>query len=69
MADTKPDCESVAMNRLSKQGLSVRGWAERNGVSVSLVRAVIKGKCPARINKGHKIAVLLGLKDGEIIES
>lgn len=69
MDDTKLDREAVAMECLSKQGLSIRGWAVRNGFSTTLVHNVIAGKCPARINKGHKIAVLLGIKDGEIIES
>jgi gp16 family phage-associated protein len=69
MIDIKPDAERVAMEKLSKQGLTLSSWAKRNDVSVSLVRAVITGKCAARINKGHKIAVLLGIKDGEIVES
>lgn len=69
MSDTTPDKKAVAMEKLSRQGLSIRGWAIRNGFSPTLVRQVIRGECPARINKGHKIAVLLGIKDGEIIES
>lgn len=68
MSDINPDKKAAVMEKLSRQGLSVRGWAIRNGFSPSHVRGVIAGRCPARFNKGHKIAVMLGIKDGEIIE-
>lgn len=69
MTKNDSDRETAALAKLSRQGISINSWAKRNGFSVSLVRAVIYGKCAARINKGHKVAVLLGIKDGEIIES
>jgi gp16 family phage-associated protein len=68
MSDITADRKSAAMKKLEREGYSLRGWSNRNGFSVSLVRAVINGDCPGRINKGHKIAVLLGLKDGVIVD-
>jgi gp16 family phage-associated protein len=53
---------------MSKQGLTLKEWARRHGVSVTLVNAVINNKTSCSINKGHKVAVLLGLKKGGIIE-
>jgi gp16 family phage-associated protein len=69
MSNVTPEIKAAVMEKLSKQGLSMRGWAIRNGFSPTLVRQVIRGECPARFNKGHKIAVLLGIKEGEILES
>jgi gp16 family phage-associated protein len=51
---------------LSRRGLSLGAWCKLNGVSPNLVRDLINGRNSGRINKGHKVAVLLGIKDGEI---
>lgn len=56
-----------AEENLSRMGLSVRGWALRNGFSPQLVRDVITGKRSCRFGKSHNVAVLLGIKDGEIV--
>ena len=50
---------------LAKQGVTMKEWCIKNGVSRNLVNAVITGKNPGRFNKGHKVAVLLGIKKGE----
>lgn len=55
--------------KLSYMGLSLRGWAIYNGFNPSLVRSVVEGDVSCRFGQSHKIAVLLGLKDGEIIET
>jgi len=39
-----------------------------NGVSNALARGVLYGRFTCRIGKSHKAAVLMGLKDGEIVE-
>lgn len=57
-----------AIETLNRLGLSVRGWALNNGFSPQLVRDVIKGKRSCRFGKSHKVAVKLGIKNGEIIE-
>ncbi len=53
---------------LSRQGLSVSGWARRNGFAVSTVARVVSGKSLNRYGPSHKIAVLLGIKDGIILD-
>lgn len=53
--------------RLSHFGLSLRSWATANGFSPSMVHAVIAGRVSCRFGKSHQIAVLLGLKDGEVL--
>lgn len=55
--------------KLSYMGLSLHGWAVRNGFTPSLVKRVVDGAIPCRFGKSHKVAVLLGLKDGEISDS
>lgn len=50
----------------ANKGISIRGWALENGLPPSIVRLVLKGKLTGRIGKSHKVAVMLGLKNGEI---
>lgn len=64
--DNTPEARAhKAKEVLNKQGLSVSAWALKNGFSRNLVIDVIRGRISGRINKGHKVAVLLGLKEGE----
>jgi gp16 family phage-associated protein len=57
-----------AKESLSKQGLSVAKFAKKNNVSATLVQAILKGKSQCRIGKSHNIGVLLGIKEGEIVD-
>ena len=50
-----------------RSGKSVVSWARENKVSVNLVYEVFKGR-PCHRGQSHKIAVLLGIKDGVIEE-
>ena len=59
---------SEAKARLSHTGESTRAWARRNGLTHTVVRSVLEGKCPGRIGQGHKAAVLLGMKAGVILD-
>mgnify|MGYP003413121651 FL=1 len=68
MSNTTSERRKKAKEIMSKHGLTLKGWAKMHGVSVNLVNAVIGNKTSCSINKGHKVAVLLGLKKGEIIE-
>ncbi|KFB76079.1 hypothetical protein [Candidatus Accumulibacter cognatus] len=52
----------------ARKGISIRGWAKKNGVSHAVVRGLLSGRLTGRIGKSHKAAVLLGIKDGEIVE-
>lgn len=52
----------------SRKGVSVSGWAKDNKVNAGTVYQVLRGNRKCRIGESHKIAVLLGIKDGEIVE-
>ena len=52
----------------ARKGISIRGWAKSKGVSHGCVRGVLTGRLSGRIGKSHNVAVLLGIKDGEIVE-
>lgn len=52
----------------ARKGKSIRGWAKDHGLSQSVVFGVLNGRLSGRIGQSHKVAVLLGIKDGEIVE-
>jgi gp16 family phage-associated protein len=52
----------------SNKGISMRGWAIANGLTPSVVYALLKGRLTGRIGESHKAAVMLGLKHGEIAQ-
>jgi len=53
----------------ANKGISINGWAKANGVKATAVHGVLNGRQSGRIGEGHKAAVLLGLKHGEIVFS
>lgn len=53
---------------LARKGISIASWAKANGLNPAVVHGVLKGGRQARIGQSHKAAVLLGIKDGEIVE-
>jgi len=53
---------------LSSKGLSIAKWASQKGVSKHQTYLILKGKRGYNIGESHKIAVLLGIKEGEIVE-
>lgn len=50
-----------------RKGLSISQWAIANGYSTNLVFEVLAGRKKAKRGQSHKIAVSLGMKDGEIV--
>lgn len=50
-----------------RKGASISGWAVENGFMPSHVFNVLTGRNKGIRGKAHKIAVLLGMKDGEIV--
>lgn len=66
MDNTILERRKKAKEIMSRQGLTVKEWANKNGVSAHFVHAVIRNETPCNINKGHKVAVLLGLKKGKL---
>lgn len=53
-------------SEFDRKGTTVSEWAREHGFGPSLVFEVLEGRVKARRGKGHNIAVLLGMKDGEI---
>jgi len=58
--------EQKIRREFQKRGLSISDWARQNGFSTSLVYQVLSGQRKALRGESHKIAVLLGLKEGII---
>lgn len=56
-------------NEFNRKGVSMASWARDNGFDKATLSQVLSGCNAATRGQGHKIAVLLGIKDGEIIES
>ena len=51
-----------------RKGISIGNWADQHGFSRASVNQVLTGRNAASVGIGHKIAVMLGLKDGKIVE-
>lgn len=56
-------------NEFIRKGISLASWARENGFDKATVSQVLSGCNAATRGQGHKIAVMLRIKDGEIIES
>lgn len=51
-----------------RKGLGQNDWARKHGFNPATVSQVLNGHNSGARGVGHKIAVMLGLKDGEIAE-
>ena len=51
---------------LNHQGISISEWSRRNHVHDSLVREILAGRKKCGFGTSHNIAVLLGMKQGEL---
>lgn len=58
-----------ARRELVQHGISLAAWARKHGVKADQVRDVLRKEIPCNWGVSHKIAVLLGIKDGVIDES
>lgn len=52
-----------------RKGMTQADWARQHGFDRATVNQVLTGKNTGSRGVGHKIAVLLGIKDGEILEN
>ena len=65
MADTyapEQACKA-ARERLERQGITIRAFAEEHGLHESTVYAVINGQKKCLRGQAHRAAVLLGIKE------
>lgn len=51
-----------------RKGLGQNDWARKHGFNPATVSQVLNGRNSGARGVGHKIAVMLGLKEGEIVE-
>ncbi|MDR0480777.1 MAG: DNA-binding protein [Gallionellaceae bacterium] len=56
-----------ARAELHRKGISITQWAMANGYSPNLVFEVLSGRRKPTRGQTHRIAVALGIKDGEIV--
>jgi len=55
-----------ARESLERNGITIADWARAKGVDPDITYRVLDGKLKGRSGEAHKIAVLLGIKDGVI---
>lgn len=60
-------CEEV-LAEFDRYGMTISGWARKHDLPRNIVHAVLHGRIKGRSGAGHKAAVLLGVKDGVILE-
>lgn len=51
-----------------RTGVGQNDWARKHGFNPATVSQVLNGKNTGARGVGHRIAVLLGIKEGEIVE-
>lgn len=49
-----------------RNGISISSWARKHGFPTQAVHRVLRGNAKCWYGNAHKIAVMLGIKDGEI---
>lgn len=52
-----------------RKGVTIRSWCKQHGFSEQQVSFILSGKAPCHRGNAHKIAVILGIKDGVIEEA
>lgn len=52
---------------LDRQGITMVDWAKKHGYSYQSVQRVLSGHAACKRGQTHDIAVLLGLKEREVI--
>lgn len=52
-----------------RKGISISQWAAANGFAVNMVFEVLAGRKKGVRGQAHRIAVKLGLKEGEVVDA
>lgn len=66
---TKLKTTRQARAEFDRKGVPIAAWARAHGVSASLVYEILAGRKKCLRGSSHRVAVLLGLKAGEIVGS
>lgn len=64
---TKPKTRQQVRAEFDRKGVSIAAWAREHQVSRSLVYEILAGRKKCIRGNSHRVAVLLGLKSGEIV--
>lgn len=51
-----------------RKGISFGEWARQNGIRPGAVYDLLNGRQVGRRGQSHKVAVMLGLKEGEVVD-
>jgi gp16 family phage-associated protein len=70
MKQGKPKTPGQVRAEFDRKGVSIAQWARAHGVSRSLVYELLSGNPRRKCVRGasHRVAVLLGLKSGELVD-
>jgi gp16 family phage-associated protein len=63
-----PKTLSEVRDEFSKNGISVRKWAENNNFPYDAVQDILLERRKGRFGISHDVAVALGLKEGKIVQ-
>lgn len=64
----RPKTGEEVRAEFQRKGMSVSDWAAEHGFGRSLVYEVLTGERKCHRGQSHKVAVLLGMKHGEIVK-
>lgn len=56
-----------AKAELERKGISISAWARANNLSGQVVHQVLAGTVKGTRGEAHRAAVLLGMKQGEVV--
>lgn len=68
MKSEKLRTREQVLNDFKRKGISLASWSKKNGFSPVTVFQVLNGTNSCSRGVGHKIAVILGIKEGEIVD-
>jgi gp16 family phage-associated protein len=67
----KPEKKALAKVRIEMQaaGISVAEWSRANGFARTTVVDVLLGRRAGHRGEAHRVAVALGLKEGQVVQA
>ncbi|MFZ5659171.1 MAG: DNA-binding protein [Pseudomonadota bacterium] len=63
-----PRTKEEVLAEFQRKGIAVAAWATAHGFNTNLVWEVLAGRKKGVRGQSHKIAVMLGLKEGEVAD-
>lgn len=51
-----------------RRGITIKEWCDKHNVNYQTARDILNGRIKGRSGEAHRVAVLLGVKDG-VLES